>query len=76
MPFLSFLIMAIVCLLLFVIGITIGEDKNAILQLGKLGIPTVVITIAATLGSIICAWLLWLVLRRNTQKKSGGLNKQ
>ena len=45
--------------LLFLLGLNIGSNPQIINSLGSLGIEALVIAVAATLGSLIAAWLLW-----------------
>lgn len=45
--------------LLFLLGLNIGSNPQIINSLGSLGIEALAIAVAATLGSLIAAWLLW-----------------
>lgn len=69
LSFISPVTMILVCLLLFVLGIEIGSNKQAINELGTLGLPTVVITLAAMAGSILMGWLLWKIMTRRNNKR-------
>ncbi|MCR4765470.1 MAG: lysine exporter LysO family protein [Bacteroidaceae bacterium] len=45
--------------LLFLLGLNIGSNEQVINSIGTLGLEALAITIFATLGSLIAAWLLW-----------------
>lgn len=67
LSFISPVTMTLVCLLLFILGIQIGSNKEAIRELGTLGVPTVVITVFAMAGSILMGWLLWKIMNRRNK---------
>lgn len=46
-------------LLLFFLGLLIGHDEYIMQQLPQLGFSALAITLVATGGSLITAWLLW-----------------
>ena len=45
-------------LLLFIMGITIGSNDELIMNLGNFGWQAAVISISATCGSVLAAWLV------------------
>jgi uncharacterized membrane protein YbjE (DUF340 family) len=49
--------------LLFLLGLNIGCNEQVINSIGSLGLEALYITVFATLGSIIAAWLLWRKVR-------------
>ena len=49
-------------ILLFLLGIDVGGNDSIIKGLHTLGLEAVIITIAAVIGSILCAWGLWYLL--------------
>ena len=49
--------------LLFLLGLNIGCNEQIINSLGSLGMEALTISVAATLGSLIAAWLLWRKVR-------------
>lgn len=56
--------------LLFLLGIDVGGNKAIIKGLHTLGLEAVVITLAAVIGSTLCAWGLWYLLYiRNSGKE-------
>lgn len=55
----SHVIMALICLLLFLLGMEVGGNQQLINSLHIIGIEAILITIAALLGSVLCAKALW-----------------
>lgn len=49
----------LICFLLFLLGVEVGGDRRIIEGLATLGTEALVITLACTLGSCLCAWGLW-----------------
>ena len=49
-------------LLLFFMGISIGNNKEIIHNLGGLGLQAIIIAVASTTGSVLLAWLLFRTL--------------
>ncbi|WP_299229586.1 LysO family transporter [uncultured Bacteroides sp.] len=56
------LITILIWLLLFILGIEVGSNREIINGLATLGLEAIVITICAVLGSCVCAWALWYIL--------------
>ncbi|MFQ7040311.1 MAG: LysO family transporter [Barnesiella sp.] len=52
----------IIFLLLFFMGISIGNNKEIIHNLGGLGLQAIIIAVASTTGSVLLAWLLFRTL--------------
>lgn len=63
------LITPLIWLLLFILGIEVGSNKQIINGLATLGMEAIIITIAAVLGSCMAAWILWYALYK---RKKGG----
>ncbi|WP_217930790.1 LysO family transporter [Bacteroides caecimuris] len=58
-------------ILLFLLGIDVGDNESIIKGLHTLGLEAVIITVAAVIGSILCAWGLWYLLYiRNKGKET------
>lgn len=58
--------------LLFLLGIDVGGNKTIIEGLHTLGLEALIITLAAVVGSVLCAWGLWYLLYiRNKRKEAG-----
>lgn len=57
--FIQGLIIALIWVLLFLLGLEIGSNKNVIAQFGKLGLEAFLIATAGTLGSVVLAKWLW-----------------
>ena len=55
-------ITALIWILLFLLGVEVGSDKQIIEGIGTLGLEALIITSAAILGSCLTAWGLWYVL--------------
>ena len=49
--------------LLFLLGLNIGSNQQIINSIGSLGLEALAIALAATLGSLVAAWLLWRRVR-------------
>lgn len=46
-------------LLLFLLGFSIGTNKQIINNFGRLGMEAIIISVASTLGSICMAWIVF-----------------
>lgn len=55
-------ITVLIWLLLFLLGIDVGGNQKIINGLHTIGLEAIVITLAAVLGSVTAAWVLWLLL--------------
>lgn len=70
LSYLGKIIMLLIWILLFILGIEVGSNKQIIEGLGTLGIEAIVLTLSAVLGSCITAWALWSFLyKMNKQQK-------
>ena len=49
----------LIWLLLFMLGIEVGSNKQLISALPTLGVEAMVLSVFATLGSCVLAWALW-----------------
>ena len=49
--------------LLFLLGLNIGSNQQIINSIGSLGLEALAIALAATIGSLVAAWLLWRRVR-------------
>ncbi|WP_274949691.1 LysO family transporter [Bacteroides cutis] len=52
----------LIWLLLFILGVEVGGNKEIINGLHTIGLEAIVLTLGGTLGSVIAAWALWKVL--------------
>lgn len=66
----SKLIIVLIWILLFVLGLEVGSNQNIISNLGTLGLEALVLCIAATLGSVTMALILWKIASRPQQNKT------
>lgn len=55
----SRLIMIVIFILLFLLGINVGENKQIMGNLDVIGGEAVVITFGAVAGSVLCAWVIY-----------------
>lgn len=63
-------ITVLIWLLLFLLGIDVGGNREIINGLHTIGMEAILITLAATLGSVMAAWGLWYVLyKRNKEEQ-------
>lgn len=61
----------LIWILLFFLGIDVGGNETIIKGIYTLGLEALIITLAAVIGSILCAWGLWhLLYIRNKEKES------
>ena len=61
-------ITSLIWILLFLLGIEVGGNKQIMEGLATLGVEAFAITLACVLGSCVFAWGLWYIL----YKKKGG----
>ena len=68
--FISHVITALIWLLLFLLGIEVGSNPRIVMGMQTLGIEALVLTIGGAVGTILCAWLLWIYVSRKEASKS------
>ena len=56
-------------LLLFLLGVDAGSDKEVIHSLPTIGLDALAITLAAVLGSVTLAKVLWYYLKKSKEKE-------
>ena len=56
------IITLLIWILLFLLGVEVGSNRQIIEGLGTLGLEATLITLAAVIGSCLSAWGLWYVL--------------
>ena len=49
--------------LLFMLGIEVGSNQQIIASLPTLGVEALVLSVLATLGSCVMAWVLWKTMK-------------
>lgn len=62
--FISKVITVLIWLLLFILGLEVGGNRQIVSGLAKIGIEAVIITLGAVAGSLIMAALLWKVINK------------
>ena len=67
--FVSHVITALIWLLLFLLGIEVGSNPRIVMGMQTLGIEALVLTIGGAVGTILCAWLLWIYVSRKEASK-------
>ena len=60
----SRIITVLIWLLLFLLGIEVGSNPRIVMGMQTLGIEALVLTIGGAVGTILCAWLLWIYVSR------------
>ncbi len=60
--FIEKLTTAVIFILLFVLGMAIGSNKNIMHSLQTLGTQALIISFGAIAGSVLLAWLVYLIL--------------
>ena len=53
------LILTLIWVLLFLLGLEVGMNDNVVRKFASLGLEAAVIAVAATLGSVVAAKILW-----------------
>ncbi len=48
----------IIMLLLFFLGVSVGANEQVVTNFGTIGLDALAITLGATAGSVLCAWLV------------------
>lgn len=66
LPWIQKFITLLIWLLLFLLGIEVGQNENVIRSLPTLGLEALIIAIVCISGSCICAQILW---KRVSQRK-------
>ena len=61
------LILTLIWALLFLLGIEVGMNETVVRKFASLGLEAAVIAVAATLGSVVGAKLLWKSLKNQKQ---------
>ena len=64
------LITSLIWMLLFLLGIEVGSNKQIIESLGTLGLEALAITFAAIAGSCVAAWALWYFLYKRKEEQA------
>ncbi len=67
--FIYTLILIIIWLLLFLLGMEVGANPTVVSQFGTLGFEAFLLAVSGTLGSVLAAWLLWLLVRNKSLSK-------
>ena len=67
--FIVALLTVLVWALLFFLGVEVGENQQIISSLKDLGLEALLLSIAATAGSIFFAWALWRFIQRKESKE-------
>ena len=65
----SRIITVLIWLLLFLLGIEVGSNPRIVMGMQTLGIEALVLTIGGAVGTILCAWLLWIYVSRKEASK-------
>lgn len=69
LPWIQKGITLLIWLLLFLLGIEVGQNEQVIRSLPTLGLEALIIAIACVLGSCIFAWILWKQVTRKKEEK-------
>ena len=60
--FIEKLTMVVIFVLLFVLGVAIGSDKNIVSSLQTLGLQALIISLGAIFGSVLLAWWAYVAI--------------
>lgn len=58
-----------ICFMLFVLGLSVGENKMIIQHLGSYGLQALLISVASMLGSAIGGWALYRYVFKESKKE-------
>lgn len=58
---------ALIWLLLFVLGVEVGHNKQVVSSLATLGVEALFIAIVCLSGSCVAAWILWRYIAKRRQ---------
>ena len=56
-----------IVVLLFFLGISVGTNKDIINNLSTIGVNAVLISFAATMGSVLVSWLVYTIWFKNKE---------
>ena len=70
LPWINKIITALIWLLLFLLGIEVGQNEQIIRSLPTLGIEAFSIAIVCVLGSCISAWALWKHINNKKEEEA------
>lgn len=57
-------ISVMICVLLFLLGVAVGADRQIVDRLSDLGGQAAILSLGATAGSVAAAWGLYRLIRR------------
>lgn len=60
----------IIMLLLFFLGVSVGANEQVVTNFSIIGLDALLITFGATLGTILCAWLVYSTFFKRKDKYS------
>lgn len=66
--FINKVITVLIWLLLFILGVEVGSNRQIIEGIAILGMEAIIITIAAVTGSCTAAWILWHYLYKSKKE--------
>ena len=67
--FISHIITVLIWLLLFLLGIEVGSNPRIVMGMQTLGIEALLLTIGGSIGTTLCAWILWKYVSRKEADK-------
>lgn len=63
------IITVLIWLLLFILGVEVGENREIVENLHSLGVEALIISVLSTLGSVVGAMFLWRWLKKSKNQK-------
>lgn len=58
-----------ICFMLFVLGLSVGQNRLVVTHLGNYGVQALIISVTAMLGSAIGGWLLYKYVFKEEEGK-------
>jgi uncharacterized membrane protein YbjE (DUF340 family) len=60
----------IIMLLLFFLGVSVGANEQVVTNFSTIGLDALIISFGATVGTVLCAWLVYSTFFRRKGKNS------
>lgn len=69
LPFLGKVINVLIWVLLFLLGVEVGSDERIVNGIATLGLEGIAIAVAAVIGSVLLAYILWKAVASKSRLK-------
>jgi len=55
-------------LLLFLLGLSVGSDKQILSSFDKIGLQSIIITLFAVTGSVLVSWITYIIFFKKNER--------